>query len=827
MSVSLAALIAAAALNGGAQEFAATPAVQTVPAVPVAGVAAAQDQRFRLSISLSLNGAYVGDVPVEASLAGDASVEVARLVELLRPLVAPEVIDGLVARSAGAGMASTSVLSGPDLTLTFDQAALALSAQITADARALNRLSLIDATRQGGGARLTPPSNRAFGITVALNTQIEHEGFLNDLVREPAEVAIRGFGNVGGVDGLNLAFETGYREDGDFARRRTTLFYDDVPRAIRYALGDVDPETLGAYQAPISLAGLSIERLYQEIQPYRNVRPSGRGQLTLESASRVEVLVNGVVQQTLRLGPGRYDLRDFPFLDGYNDVQLVVEDDTGRREVSSISFFSDIELLEPGVSIFSASLGVQQESGGFFEDPEYGDDLVFSGFYQRGVTDALTLGAASQINPENALFAGQAAYATRFGVFGIQAALDINEDDDTEQALLLTWRLFGLSESGRQSGVQVDFEAVSEGFSPMLPTATTFNANEWEVDARYQTELPLGVFATLGAGYSRSRGPFDDQKRATLALSRSFGRFSLGLNLEHRDGGFSDESRIGLSISVPLGERMSARARYNSSRDEAVVELDRRAYDSLDEFGYRVALGTSEGGPLANADLEYFGNRFRARVTHDYSDADGFETQVTNAGVTFGIGWADGRLALGREADRGFVIVDPHPTLGGAPVFARSRSTFGDTARSGALGPALAPLQRPYAYDSIEVRVEDAPDGYDIGAGRIDVVPGAASGYVLPIGSAASNTVMGRLVQADGEPAALVGGVLKPVSGQEAVETSFFTNRTGRLVAQQVAPGRYQVFVFGSDTPVGEIEVPEDSAGMVDIGTLTYGGDTQ
>lgn len=823
MSLSVVALIAAAAVSGGGQD-AQTPAA----AAPASATSAIpQDRRFRLSISLSLNGAYVGDVPVETSVAGDTSVEVARLVELLRPLVALQVIDSLMIRSAGAGFASTSVLSGPDLTLTFDQAALAMNAQITADARVLNRLSLVNATGQGGGATVTPPSNRAFGVTVALNTQIEHQGFLNNLVREPAEVAIRGFGNVGGIDGLNLAFETGYRESGEFARRRTTLFYDDAPRAIRYALGDVDPQTLGAYQAPVSLAGLSVERLYQTIQPYRNVRPSGRGQLTLETASRVEVMVNGVVQQTLRLGPGRYDLRDFPFLDGYNDVQLVVEDDTGRREVSALSFFSDVELLEPGVSIFSASLGVQQEGGGFFDDPEYGDDLVFTGFYQRGVTDALTLGAAAQTDPDNALFAGQAAYATRFGVFGAQTAIDLNKDDDAEHAVLLTWRLFGVSKSGRQSGVQVDFETVSAGFSPMLPTGSTFNSNSWEIDGRYQTELPLGVFATFGAGYSRSRGPLDDQRRATVALSRSFGRFSVGLNFEHRDGGFSDEDRAGISISVPLGARMSARTRYNTARNEAIIELDRRAYDSLDEFGYRLAVGTSDGGPSANADLEYYGNRFRARVTHDYVDTEGFETQVTNAGLTFGIGWADGRLALGREADRGFVVVDPHRTLGDAAVFASSRSTFGDTARSGALGPALVPLQRPYAFDSVEVRVEGAPPGYDIGPGRIDVVPGAASGYVMPIGSAASNTVIGRLVQADGEPAALVGGVLRPISGAEATERPFFTNRTGRLVAQQVAPGRYQVVVFGSDKPIGEIEVTEDATGMIDVGVLTSGGNPQ
>lgn len=761
-------------------------------------------------------------MPVETTTAGNVSIDVVRLIELLRPVVTQTVIGNLQARAAGAELAAINTLSGPDVSLSYDSATLALTVTLPSDSRAVNRVSIVNPA-QSSGANVTAPSNRAFGITFALNTQLVHDG-LETMDRGPVEVTARGFGNVGGIDGLYLAFEAGFREDEKFARRRTTLFYDDVSRAIRYSLGDVRPQTLGVYDAQLNMAGLTVGRLYETIQPYRNVRPSGRGGLTLENESRVDVVVNGVVQQTLRLGPGRYDLRDFPFLSGYNDVRLVVEDNSGRREIGAVSFFSDAELLDPGVSIFSASLGARERSAGLFDNPEYENQLTFSGFYQRGLNDQVTLGIAGQADRNNGLIALQGAYATRLGVFGAQAALDVDQAADPEHAVLLTWRNTTTSKGGGSAGWQVEFESLSAGFTPMSAAGTAFNANSWELDARYQLDLAYGIFATLGAGYSRSRGALEDQLRASAALSRSFGQFSASLGLEHREGGFASDDRATVSISLPIGTRSSARLRADTGRDEVIAEFDRRAFNSLDQLGYRVAVGDNRDGPVVNTEFEYYGNRFRGRLTHDYLKTGDEVTQVTNAGLTFGVGFADGRVALGREADRGFVIVDKHRSLGDAVVVARNRSSLGDSARTGALGPALVPLDRAYALDSVEVGVEGAPPGYDIGAGRIDILPGAASGYRMQIGSAASNTVIGVILDAEGQGVAFLAGTMTPLSGKEAVEAQFFTNRTGRLVAQHVAPGRYALTPFGATKSIGEVVVPDDATGTVNIGALTYRG---
>jgi outer membrane usher protein len=124
----------------------------------------------------------------------------------------------------------------------------------------------------------------------------------------------------------------------------------------------------------------------------------------------------------------------------------------------------------------------------------------------------------------------------------------------------------------------------------------------------------------------------------------------------------------------------------------------------------------------------------------------------------------------------------------------------------------------------MSIDVEDLPTGYDIGPGRYDIVPGAASGYAITVGSAASNTILGRLLDADGAPMVYASGMLEPISGAEAQPAQFFTNRTGRMAVLKIAPGRYRVVLSGRSDAIGEITVPEDAEGLIDIGELRAGG---
>lgn len=600
----------------------------------------------------------------------------------------------------------------------------------------------------------------------------------------------------------------------------TTLFHDDVAHAIRYSLGDVTPQSFGAYSTSSGMIGIGVERLYQEIQPYRNLRPSGRGGLTIERPSHVDILVNGALYRTIDLAPGNYNLRDFPFLDGLNDVQLVVRDDTGREETINLSFFSDVDLLQPGLSIFSAAFGFEQNRFGQFEETGYRRTPSFSGFYQRGITDRLTLGASAQGDRHNGLISGEAVVATPLGVFGLQGAGDFNSVDPAQWAALASWRLSSSTQSGAQRSFDLDIEYESAFFSPMAPAGTERNHYSLDITARVQTQLWRDAYGTLGGTYRLGRRGYRDEVTASVGVTQRIARLNLSVNYVYAKDAPRSDHRVMLSISMPLSNNQYARAGYDTDRNRVSTDYDLIGIEGLNQTSAQISLARDDTGRSAQVDVSHYGNRFQATFNHSYQHTDGATSEFTDVGAAFGIGYAGGRVALGRDADRGFTIVSAHPTLRGAQVTASDNYALGSSARTGALGPALVPTQRAYQPDAIKIAVDNIPPGYDIGPGRIDILPGAASGYVFEVGSAASNTVIGRIVTNEGKPATYLAGSLNPVSGKEARPVQFFTNRTGRMVAQQVAPGRYRVMLNDASAPLGEITVPTNPRGPVDIGML-------
>jgi outer membrane usher protein len=780
---------------------------------------AAEDRPITLDVAFIVNGSSAGDVQIQTNRAGNALVDVNQMLTRLRGTIGQQLLDSLTTIAAGRAFVPISELNSVGFPLLFDLAALQLRVDVPLDARSVNAISVAGGEQFRLGESMKP-SNFAFGASFTLAERFDSVQGFGQIERAPFSIATQGFVNVGGREGAYLTFLGGIREGDSPFRSRTTLFHDDVDRAIRYSIGDIDPLTSGSFASPISIVGIGIERLYQTIQPYRNLRPAGRGGLALERPSRVEVFVNGSSYRTLTLGPGRYDLRDFPFLDGLNDVRLVVQDDTGRNETIGLSFFSDTELLQPGLSIFSATAGFRRTGFGDFSSSEYDGNPTFSGFYQRGVTDRLTLGASLQADKDNQYATALAVVGTPIGLFGLEAAFDRSNVDDLQGALLISYRNAHRGYRGRQNRLDVDFQIQSPRFSPLARAGLQLNPYRYELNARYQFSLPLEIYGSITGAYSEGRGGQRDLATFSAGLARSFGRVNVSLNYGYRDNSSGSDHRGIFSITIPFASRQIVRGTYDTDRNRASIDYNLQAFEGLNQTRVQATLARDDFGEAANIEVEHFSNRFRASLRHTADRTGGLSVHHTDVVVTTGIGYADGVWAIGREADRGFVIVQPHPTLRGADVLVSNRYSAGPTASSGVFGPALVPLQRSYQPDSLEVEVPELRAGYDLGPGRLDIRPGAASGYLWTIGSAASNTVLGRILRADGTPAQLLSGTLRPISGGEAVAVPFFTNRTGRMAASGVAPGRYSVIIAGTTRPVGEITVPENADGTINIGEL-------
>lgn len=109
------------------------------------------------------------------------------------------------------------------------------------------------------------------------------------------------------------------------------------------------------------VAGISLERRYDALQPLRNIRPTGRRQFVLERPARIEIYANGALVQALEVNAGPVDLNRIPALSLSTNIAIIVEDATGRREIDSFTLANDIELLGAGISEFNVTAGLMRK----------------------------------------------------------------------------------------------------------------------------------------------------------------------------------------------------------------------------------------------------------------------------------------------------------------------------------------------------------------------------------------------------------------------------------------------------------------------------------
>jgi outer membrane usher protein len=116
----------------------------------------------------------------------------------------------------------------------------------------------------------------------------------------------------------------------------------------------------------------------------------------------------------------------------------------------------------------------------------------------------------------------------------------------------------------------------------------------------------------------------------------------------------------------------------------------------------------------------------------------------------------------------------------------------------------------------MDYNVMDSPVGYDWGDGKLELMPAAATGYLLTIGSDASYTASGYLKRLSGEPIEYRQG--RVLVDDKQIE--FFTNKQGRFFIQGLSPGKYLVQLYGLSTQPIIITIPESDSSLINLGEI-------
>lgn len=769
-----------------------------------------------LIVPLQDGATYLGDVSLTIGTDDALSLPADRLFQLLTPIIAPEVLDAIRNNLAGKTLIGPADLQPNGIALNYEPRTLELQLTIPAEKRASRQLSVsaLDRTKLGS---FSQPAGASAYLNVRGTVDLVESGpdtgftdplfFLNSAVR------------LGGIVAESDAIWSPGRTGVDFQRLGSRLVYDDMDHLIRFTAGDLQTQAHG-FQATPEIAGVSLFRSYSILNPQQIIRPRGDRTFKLERPSTVEVVVNGQQVRRLQLGPGIYNLRDFPFAQGGNDVRLNVLDDTGRTEVLQFNIFLDQTQLAKGLSEFGLYAGVKAPLDA--NGPNYSNDWIASGFYRHGLNDAVTLGANFQADDRIQMVGAEAVFGTVIGSIGTHLGYSHTKNYGDGFAVQGTFQRLIQHGNGQADSLNLFVEHRSRKFAPV----TFYLANNqyvYELGGGYTHAFSSVFYGGLDGRFSKGRDAIPDlQSYRAFAGWRLTPLVNLSAEVRYNQDSRGKEYSGFLTMTININRSSSLRSEYDTRENRVRMSYQTLHGSGVGSYNVTADAERSDLGSNLAVNASYFANRAELGFSH-YGNFAGDFADSTSQRSSFRIGTsialADGAVSIGRPIYDSFAIVKPHKSLGKGTVLVEP-TPFGYTASTGALGAATMPSLSSYSERTVTVDVANAPAGVDIGQGSFKVFPAYRSGYVLEVGSDYNITVMGTMLDRDGQPIPLIAGQATELAHPDRAPVTLFTNRQGRFGVTGLAPGQWRIEMLDQAKSVYLVTVPDDASGIIRLGEI-------
>lgn len=763
-----------------------------------------------LTVPLRDGGVSRGDVLIDIDPDGSVRVSAERVVELLSTMIDKGALAQLRARG---GSLTVTDLAAAGVTLRYNAQELALDLELAAARRASRSLIVADLEPATIGEFLEPAQASAF-VNFRGNADYLH----GDGLQTPV-IYVDGAARVGRI----VAESEGlWQPGGDgpaLFRAGSRLVFDDRERLMRWTAGDLQPVGRGFQSLP-EIAGLSLFRSYSVLEPQRIARPRGDRAFTLTRPSSVEVQVNGLTLRRLQLDAGNYDLRDFPFTQGANDIRLLILDDAGRRQVLNFNVFLDQQQLGEGLTEFGVYAGVLASTG--LRGPEYSNEPAASAFVRRGISERLTLGANLQGDRRSQMGGLEALWSSPIGTVSGSFALSHLRDRGAGHAAIVTFQRLSQRADGGAEALNLFVERRSKDFGA-LGTVDPSNIFTWEAGGGYSRSLTESLSAGIDGRYSRGRGsqPNIYNARGTAAY-RLTDTISVAGEARLEHDGFERRLSGLLTATMRLGRFSSLRGEYDTRFDRARLSYSTFRGHGVGAYNLQAELDRSRSGSGMNVTANYFANRAELGFSHYGSFENLFSgslSQRTALRAASSIGFADGTVSVGRPIYDSFALVRGHRSLKGASIEVE-RTPFGYLAETGRLGTAIHPSLPSYLDRTVTIDAPEAPATADLGQGAFRLFPPYRSGYLLTVGSAFNVAAVGRLLNSSGEPVALASGTVRPIGKSEPEPQPIFTNRDGRFGATGLAAGRWQIEMNDEAKSKFVLDIVENAEGVVTVGEL-------
>ena len=517
--------------------------------------------------------------------------------------------------------------------------------------------------------------------------------------------------------------------DNAFVRYESRYDFSIADKALTLSVGDV--QTSGpAWSRPVRIGGVQLRRdfsLRSDLVTEQLLSFSGAAAVP----STVDVFIENNRTYSANVGSGPFRIEDLPIYSGSGDAVIVVRDELGRARKQKVSFFAAQNLLKKGVADYSLEFGHARQAYGL-ESNNYGDDLVYSGSLRYGLTEKMTFEAHVEGKSD-----------LKMAAFGINvvplsmAEISLTGGMSKYQGISANFVNSNIRTSIGKIDLNINAMRAEDGFADLaFATGVDYLGAGNVATAGSLLEFPTSLdvislavplpFSDRKLGLSMVRAQRANSE--DMLVSTSYGQSIRGgkgaISFNGSRNLRTDESTVGLSLSMSLGNRTYARSSIGkdySGETSSNIFLARPLGERAGDYGYGIQLENQGGQVLASARGDY---------RSQYGKA-GLEFQ-TGSGGTFARGSFEGalvatggRVAAGNTVNDSFAIVD----LGvpDVPIYLQNRRVTRTNKRGRALVPGLSSHRR----NRVSINVSDLDETATVGATAMEVVPARHSGMLV------------------------------------------------------------------------------------------------
>lgn len=352
---------------------------------------------------------------------------------------------------------------------------------------------------------------------------------------------VRLFGDFGTVASTGV-LRTGFGGGAGLLRYDTSYRRVLEDSATEIAAGDFITRTL-PWTTAVRMGGLQIARNFA-IRPDLVTVPLPRFAGESAVASGVDLFINGFRQATANVEPGRFVLDNVPVVNGAGEARIVTTDAVGRQIATVIPFYVAPTLLRPGLTDFSAEVGLLRRDYGL-RSFSYARPAL-SASLRHGLSQAVTLSA--HVEGTRGLAGAGVGAAWRMGLLGaVHASASISDRSGRRGSQLTA----GYTYDGRTFSIGAEHVVRSRAFTDL--GAFDITPSVGRRSDRVSASTILRGFGSVGLGFISSRDTATGLTRLASASASVplWGRASafaaLDYDVDRRRGGMQ------LRLVMPLG----------------------------------------------------------------------------------------------------------------------------------------------------------------------------------------------------------------------------------------------------------------------------------